>query len=168
MGPSLQLLEKAGCASASGSLSPPPPGPGWVRVGTPGSSQLLFLCLQNTPAQHCFVWRCQASGPHTGALVLPDRRQAGGGWAGERERRTAGALLQAHLLTFAAGSLTRFSSLSSLAISTSGPFWTSWPFFSWEKRPRGGESAVASAAGLGERALSSRGGGPAPVKALLA
>lgn len=28
-------------------------------------------------------------------------------------------------------SLTRFSSLSSFAISTAGPFCTSWPFFSW-------------------------------------
>ena len=28
-------------------------------------------------------------------------------------------------------SLTRFSSLSNFAISTAGPFCTSWPFFSW-------------------------------------
>lgn len=35
------------------------------------------------------------------------------------------------------GSLTRLSSLSSFAISTSGPFLTSWPFFACEESKQG-------------------------------
>lgn len=40
----------------------------------------------------------------------------------------------AHFPAVPSGSLIRFSSLSSLAISTSGPFFTTWPFFSCGQR----------------------------------
>lgn len=42
--------------------------------------------------------------------------------------------LSAHFPAVPSGSLTRFSSLSSFAISTSGPFFTTWPFFSCRQR----------------------------------
>jgi len=43
----------------------------------------------------------------------------------------------AHFPALLSGSLTRLSSLSSFAISTSGPFFTSWPFFSCKESQRG-------------------------------
>lgn len=92
----------------------------------------LFIC----PGTEAKCSHCAKSG-WLGARGLHAKQQpikAGLVWPAAPGRAV---VFPAHFSALLSGSLTRLSSLSSFAISTSGPFLTSWPFFSCEESKQG-------------------------------